>query len=47
MVGLDPTISETRALREKAGTGFSREQCSKLLGSITFFAFGRFRPNAA
>jgi hypothetical protein len=35
-----------RALREKVGTGFSRQQCSKFLDSITFFAFGRFRPNA-
>jgi hypothetical protein len=34
------------ALREKVGTGFSRQHCSKLLESITFFAFGRFRPNA-
>jgi hypothetical protein len=35
-----------RALREKVGTGFSQEQCSKLQESITFFAFGRNRLNA-
>jgi TetR/AcrR family transcriptional repressor of mexJK operon len=32
-------------LREKVGTGFSHEQCSKLLESITFFAFGRMAPS--
>jgi hypothetical protein len=33
-------------LREKVGIGFSWEQCSQLLESITFFAFGHFRPKA-
>ncbi|WNJ91119.1 hypothetical protein [Bosea sp. 685] len=39
--------SAARAFSSEMGAAFSHEQCSKLSESITFFAFGRKRSNAA